>query len=148
VCGDQLANSGQKLDGPANVPMKDFWSFTVYDNQTRSMLQTDQQFPSVNSTDKGIMTNPGGSVDVWFAPTLPAGVNKANWAQTIPEKGWNPLFRADIETAVGEWTLIIGRQNQIPSTFATVRARTAKVDDPPEPQVVERAQHLRGHLNY
>jgi hypothetical protein len=92
---------GKALDGsqtykihlPPNVPMKDFWSFTLYDNQTRSMLQTDQRYPSVNSTDKGIVTNPDGSVDVWFSPTLPAGVNKANWAQTIPGKGWNVIFR-------------------------------------------------------
>jgi hypothetical protein len=47
----------------------------------------------VNSTDKGVVTNPDGSVEVWFAPTLPNGVNKANWAQTIPGKGWNVLFR-------------------------------------------------------
>lgn len=94
-------STGKPLDGgrtykirlPANVPMKNFWSFTLYDNQTRSMLQTDQQFPSVSSTDKGVVTNPDGSVDVWFGPTLPQGVNKANWAQTIPGKGWNVLFR-------------------------------------------------------
>lgn len=38
-----------KLHMPPNIPAKDFWSFTVYDNQTRSMLQTDQQFPAVGS---------------------------------------------------------------------------------------------------
>jgi hypothetical protein len=82
-----------KLHLPSNVPMKDFWSFTLYDNQTRSMLQTDQRFPSVNSTVKGIVTNADGSVDVWYGPTLPQGVNPANWAQTVPGKGWNVLFR-------------------------------------------------------
>jgi hypothetical protein len=94
-------SQGKALDGgktykihlPPNIPAKNFWSFTPYDNQTRSMLQTDQQFPSVNSTDKGVVTNPDGSVDVWFGPTLPDGVNAANWAQTIPGKGWNAIFR-------------------------------------------------------
>jgi hypothetical protein len=32
--------------------MKDFWSVIVYDNQTRSMLQTDQKAPSVSSQCK------------------------------------------------------------------------------------------------
>jgi hypothetical protein len=81
-----------KIHLPPNIPAKNFWSFTLYDNQTRSMLQTDQQFPSVNSTDKGVVTNPDGSVDVWFGPTAPKG-HEANWAQTIPGKGWNVIFR-------------------------------------------------------
>jgi hypothetical protein len=94
-------SQGKALDGsktykihlPPNVPAKDFWSFTLYDNQTRSMLQTDQRYPSVGSTDKGIVNNPDGSVDIWFGPTLPQGVNPSNWAQTVPGKGWNVIFR-------------------------------------------------------
>ena len=46
---------GNPLDGsktfsvhmPPNIPAKDFWSYTLYDNQTRSMLETDQRFPAV-----------------------------------------------------------------------------------------------------
>ena len=38
-----------KLTIPANVPAKDFWLLVVYDPQTRSMLQTDQSFPSKNN---------------------------------------------------------------------------------------------------
>jgi hypothetical protein len=94
-------SSHQVLDGsktykvhlPPNIPAKDNWSFTLYDNQTRSCLQTDQRFPSVNSFDKGLVTNPDGSTDVWFGPKLPQGAPDANWAQTIPGKGWNMLFR-------------------------------------------------------
>ncbi|KRR11747.1 DUF1254 domain-containing protein [Bradyrhizobium valentinum] len=91
---------GSPLDGsktyrirmPPNIPAKDFWSFTVYDNQTRSMLQTDQQSPAVGSLSKGLVTNPDGSVDVYFGPKAPAG-KESNWAQTIPGKGWNTLLR-------------------------------------------------------
>jgi hypothetical protein len=82
-----------KVHLPPNIPAKDNWSFTLYDNQTRSNLQTDQRFPSVNSFDKGLVTNPDGSTDVWFGPKLPPGAPEANWAQTIPGKGWNMLFR-------------------------------------------------------
>ena len=38
-----------KLHIPANVPAKRFWEITVYDNQTRCMLQTDQRLPGVTS---------------------------------------------------------------------------------------------------
>jgi hypothetical protein len=65
----------------------------VYDNQTRSMLQTDQQFPSTGSQKKGIVTNADSSVDVYFGPTASAG-HEANWVQTIPGKGWNVILRA------------------------------------------------------
>jgi hypothetical protein len=91
---------GQPLDGsktyrlhlPPNIPAKNFWSIVLYDNQTRSMLQTDQQFPSIGSEKKGIVANPDTSVDVYFGPLAPAG-KESNWVQTWPGKGWNVLLR-------------------------------------------------------
>lgn len=91
---------GNPLDGgktyrlhmPPNIPAKEFWSFTVYDNQTRSMLQTDQQFPAVGSLTKGLLVNADGSVDVYFGPKAPVG-KENNWVQTIPGKGWSTLLR-------------------------------------------------------
>src|SRR5258708_36716160 len=67
-------SKGEALDGsktykihtPANIPAKEFWSLTVYDNQTRSLLQTDQQFPAAGSETKGIIVNKDGSVDIYF----------------------------------------------------------------------------------
>jgi hypothetical protein len=56
------------------------------------MLQTEQRAPGVSSHDKGIKTNADGSVDVWFGPKPPAGMEK-NWEQTIPGKGWFTIFR-------------------------------------------------------
>jgi hypothetical protein len=93
-------SEGKPLDGsktykihlPPNIPAKNFWSIVVYDNQTRSMLQTDQQFPSIGSLKKGVVINADSSVDVWFGPTAPKG-HEANWVQTVPGKGWNALFR-------------------------------------------------------
>ena len=81
-----------KVKGPADVPAKDFWSFTLYDNQTRSMLQTDAQFPAIGSNDKKVLKNKDGSYDVYFGPTAPKG-KESNWVQTVPGKGWNTIFR-------------------------------------------------------
>jgi hypothetical protein len=81
-----------KVHLPPNIPAKEFWSFVVYDNQTRSMLQTDQQFPSIGSDKRDIVVNADSSVDIWFGPTPPKG-HEANWIQTVPGKGWNVLLR-------------------------------------------------------
>jgi len=81
-----------KLTLPANAPAKDFWSIVVYDGQTRSMLQTDQKFPSLASHNKNITANDDGSVDVYFGPKAPEG-KEGNWVQTVPGKSWNTIFR-------------------------------------------------------
>ena len=87
-----------KLHIPANVPAERFWEITVYDNQTRSMLQTDQRLPGVTSIQSDVVQNADGSYDVYFGPEKPEG--KVNWVQTIPNKGWNVLWRIYSPTQV------------------------------------------------
>ncbi|MCR9115748.1 MAG: DUF1254 domain-containing protein [bacterium] len=95
-----LDKDGNALDGgktykihlPPNVPAKDFWSFTIYDTQTRSMLQTDQQFPGLDNNQKGLKKNADGSYDIYFGPKPPKGMND-NWIQSVPGKGWHTIFR-------------------------------------------------------
>ncbi|MCF1709978.1 DUF1254 domain-containing protein [Tabrizicola sp. J26] len=91
---------GDPLDGgktykvtlPAPVPAKQFWSFVVYDNITRSLLETDQKLAGVDSTDPKLKLNADGSATVWFGPKAPAG-HESNWVQTMPGKGWNTVLR-------------------------------------------------------
>ncbi len=95
-----LDSKGQAFDGgktykvhlPPNVPAKDFWSFTLYENQTRAMLQTDQQFPGIDNNKEGLQQNKDGSFDVYFGPKAPKG-KEGNWLQTVPGKGWNMILR-------------------------------------------------------
>ena len=89
-----------KVNVPPNPPAKDFWSFTLYDNQTRAMLQTDQQFPGVDNNKPGMVRNADGSYDVYFGPVAPKG-QENNWIQTVPGKGWNMLFR--LYGPLGPW---------------------------------------------
>ncbi len=48
--------------------------------------------PSVSSQNKGVKINADGSVDVYFGPKAPAGMEN-NWVQTIPGKGWFMILR-------------------------------------------------------
>ena len=81
-----------KIHLPPNVPIADFWALTIYDTQTRSMLQTDQPYPTVGSQDEGFRQNADGSFDVYFGPKPPKGFEK-NWLQTIPGKSWFVVLR-------------------------------------------------------
>ena len=81
-----------KLNIPANVPAKDFWSIVAYDPQTRSQLQTGQPFPARNNQRHKMDVNKDGSIDLYFAPQAPKG-KEANWIQTVPGKGWFTALR-------------------------------------------------------
>ncbi len=81
-----------RLRLPPNVPVNNFWAVTLYDTQTRSLLQTDQLFPTVGSQTKGIKQNADGSWDLYFGPKAPKG-QESNWLQTVPGKSWFTILR-------------------------------------------------------
>jgi hypothetical protein len=81
---------------PPDIPEARFWSFTLYDNQTRSLLQTPQRFPRAGSQSyptPAATPNPDGSTTVHLGPAQPAGVPDGNWIQTVPGKGWFIVLR-------------------------------------------------------
>lgn len=90
---------GDYLDGaktyrlhlPPNIPVNNFWSVTLYDPGTRSLLQTGQPQPSVSSFGEREQ-NSDGSYDLYFGPAAPAGKER-NWVQTVPGKGWFAYLR-------------------------------------------------------
>jgi hypothetical protein len=85
-----------KVTLPKDIPEANFWSFTVYDNMTRSMLDTPQRYPRAGSQSypsPAAELNADGSTTVYFGPSQPAGVNRGNWIQTMPGKGWFTILR-------------------------------------------------------
>ena len=81
-----------KLYLPAEIPVCNFWSVIVYDNDTGLIIQYGQPWPSVHSQARKLRVNYDGSVDVRFGP-MPAAGRGENWIKTIPGKGWNMILR-------------------------------------------------------
>ena len=81
---------------PREIPAKQFWSITLYDNQTRSMLQTEQRFPRAGSQSyptPAAVADGDGTTTVYLGPKRPEGVKEGNWIQTVPGKGWFTILR-------------------------------------------------------
>jgi len=81
-----------KVTMPSPIPAKNFWSFMVYSNQHRSMLETDQKFAGLDSLNPDIKANSDGSYTMWFGPKAPKG-HESNWIQTVSGKGYSVLLR-------------------------------------------------------
>jgi hypothetical protein len=81
---------------PKGIPARAFWSFTVYNNQTRSMLDTPQRYPRAGSQSypsPAAEANANGSTTIYFGPKQPDGVKRGNWIQTMPGEGWFTILR-------------------------------------------------------
>jgi hypothetical protein len=74
------------------VPQKLFWSVTVYDAETRSQIQTDQDKAALRSLVELKDVPKTGTTDLYFGPTAPAG-KEGQWIKTNPGKGWFVYLR-------------------------------------------------------
>ena len=82
--------SGNPLEGgktyrlhvPANVPVRQFWSVTVYSLETSSFFLNATRL-TLGSLDKDLKKNADGTVDIYFGPKPPAG-QESNWLYTQP----------------------------------------------------------------
>ncbi len=91
--------AGRRLDGnksyrltvPANAPVKLYWSATAYDGLTHTLIRN-TRWSSRSSNTPGLQKNVDGSVEIYFAPTAPAG-KEVNWVPTKEGGKFEVLFR-------------------------------------------------------
>ncbi len=90
--GEALSgNNNYRLHFPAGVPAKLFWSVTLYDAYTTSLLAGERLFPSLSSTEKPVQNN-DGSMDLYFGPSAPSG-KPGNWLPTKPGRNYIAILR-------------------------------------------------------
>ncbi|WP_429259504.1 DUF1254 domain-containing protein [Paraburkholderia sp. GAS334] len=90
---------GRRLDGsasyrltvPANAPVSQYWSATVYDRATHALIRNlPRSGRSSQSVD--LQKNSDGSTDIYFGPKAPVG-KASNWVPTQAGAGFEVLFR-------------------------------------------------------
>jgi hypothetical protein len=92
--------AGNYLDGgktytlavPQPVPGALFWSITIYDTETRSQIQTDQDKAALRSLFELSEIDTSGPAILHFGPSSPA-IEKAPWIRTTPGRGWFAYIR-------------------------------------------------------
>jgi hypothetical protein len=90
--GDWLDGArSYRLHVPPAAPAKLFWSVTLYDVDTRSLLRNEQKIAD-RSSRMDLKKNADGSVDIYCGPTAPAGF-EANWIPTASGRSWFAYFR-------------------------------------------------------
>jgi hypothetical protein len=80
-----------RLTVPANVPVNQYWSATVYDRATHALIR-DMARAGRSSQSPELLTNADGSVDIYFGPEAPEG-KESNWVPTSTDGKFEVLFR-------------------------------------------------------
>lgn len=90
--GDWLdGGENYTLHVPADAPAETFWSITLYDVSTRTLIQNKQKIAD-RASFMDLLKNEDGSVDIYIGPDSPEGKEK-NWIPTVKGKAWFPYFR-------------------------------------------------------
>ncbi|WP_163409359.1 DUF1254 domain-containing protein [Flavobacterium ajazii] len=92
-------DKGEEFDGsklyqlhlPPKVPVKLYWSITVYDRETHALIKN-MKYSSRASTSPGLQKNADGSVDIYFGAKAPEG-KESNWVPTDPKGKFELLAR-------------------------------------------------------
>lgn len=94
--GDMLrADRNYVLHVPADVPVAQFWSLTLYSENTRRPYDnggTEISDVSLDSRMEQLQYNEDGSVDLYIGPDAPEGL-ESNHMATVEDDGWFVYFR-------------------------------------------------------
>ena len=83
--------STYRLTVPPNAPVTQYWSATIYDRATHALIR-DLPRSSRSSQNTGLQKKADGSVDVYFGPKAPVGMD-SNWVPTRADGQFEVLFR-------------------------------------------------------
>ena len=95
-----------RLHVPANPPAAAFWSLTLYDSATRSMVQNPTNDVARSGYDE--LKHERRRLDRPVLRTPHTGRPASNWIETVPGSGFYPMFRFYSPTAPlfdGTWVL-------------------------------------------
>ena len=89
------ADETYRLSVPAEVPVAQFWSLTLYSEYTRRAYDnggTDIRSVSLDSRTEGLVYNDDGSLDLYIGAECPPG-KEHNYMKTVDDDGWFVYFR-------------------------------------------------------
>jgi len=89
------ADRNYKLHVPADVPVGQFWSLTLYSENTRRPYDnggTEIFDVSLDSRMDQLQKNDDGSIDLYIGPDAPEGLD-SNHMKTVGDDGWFVYFR-------------------------------------------------------
>jgi hypothetical protein len=80
-----------RLNVPPGVPVAQYWSVTAYDRETHALIKgMPRASRASNASD--VRKNADGSVDIYFGPTAPDGM-ESNWVPTDPVRRFELMAR-------------------------------------------------------
>jgi hypothetical protein len=84
-------DTSYRVTVPANVPVKQYWSMTVYNRETHTFIEN-AKWMGRSSQTPGFKKNDDGTVTLYFGPEPPTQ-GESNWVPTDPNGDFEILTR-------------------------------------------------------